>query len=221
MSRDDVFALKRSLLAQLLFWPFLLRLSYAAILPPLLTCVAPSSYLRSIEPRHASTGLHDLCISRPLSSGDTMTSRRTIDHANGWRISGVRSAEQFFRAVQLLVPEATHVFLEGTPDPDVVAVIAAHAEQTEYAAPVGTLWSWPGPNQRFTLRASPLLFAALSEAGARHAEPEICCHLHLYREAEPLVHWFDAFLDPLVVSKAIPRERVERFCSEVGGVLSM
>jgi len=112
------------------------------------------------------------------------------------------------------------VFLEGTPAPDVMALIAAHAEQIEYGAPVGTLWSWPGRNQRFTLRASSLLFAGFSEAGARHAEPEICDHLHFYREAEPLVHWFDAFLDPLVVSKAIPREKVERFCSEVGGVLS-
>ena len=109
--------------------------------------------------------------------------------------------------------------MEGSPDPDVAALIAAHAEPTEYAAPVGTLWSWPR-TQRFTLRASSVLFAGLSEAGARHAEPEICFHLHLYQQAEPLVHWFDAFVDPLIVSKAIPCERVERFCSEVGGVLS-
>jgi hypothetical protein len=60
----------------------------------------------------------------------------------------------------------------------------------------------------------------LSEAAARHVEPEICSHLHFYRDTEPLVHWFDAFDDPMLVSKAIPRETVERFSTEVGGVLS-
>jgi len=65
-----------------------------------------------------------------------------------------------------------------------------------------------------------VLFAALSEAGAYHAEMEICDHLHFYRSEEPLAHWFDAFHDVLLVTKAIPRDRVERFCSVLGGVLS-
>ena len=68
--------------------------------------------------------------------------------------------------------------------------------------------------------SSPSLFAALSDVATRHVEPEICSHLHFYRDAEPLVHWFDAFDDPILVSKAIPRETVERFCREAGGVLS-
>jgi hypothetical protein len=112
------------------------------------------------------------------------------------------------------------MFLEGAPVPDIVALIEPSAEQTEYGAPVGTIWSWPRRNQRFTLRASPALFARLSEAAAHHAEPEICSHLHLYREGDPLLHWFDAFDCPVLVSKVVPRERVERFCTEVGGVLS-
>jgi hypothetical protein len=149
-----------------------------------------------------------------------MTSPRNLDDADCWRVSGVRSAEQFFRAIPDLVPEATHLFLEGSPDPDIVALIAGDAEQAGYRAPRGTLWSWPRRNRRFTLRASPELFARLCEAAAHHAEPEICSHLHVYREAEPLVHWFDAFDDPLLVSKTIPRERLERFCAEVGGILS-
>lgn len=74
--------------------------------------------------------------------------------------------------------------------------------------------------QRFSVTASPALFACLSEAAAHHAEPEICSHLHFYRESEPLVHWFDAFDDPLIVSKEVSRDRLERFCAEVGGVLS-
>src|SRR5438874_2376635 len=138
-----------------------------------------------------------------------------------WRISGVRDAAAFFRAIPLLTPNATHVFLEGAPARDVVAGFAAHLDdQSDYAAPRGTIWSFPGRNRRFTLRASAALFAHLSEAAACHAEPEICYHVHLYRNDEPLVQWFDAFDDPMLVARSVPRPQIERFCSEVGGVIS-
>jgi hypothetical protein len=126
-----------------------------------------------------------------------------------WRISGLRDAGAFFRAVPQLLPEATHLFLEGTPGPDILALISTHAEQREYEAPAGTLWSWPR-NQRFALTPSHALFARLSEAAAHHAEPEICSHLHFYRDAD----------DPLLVSKAISRDKVEQFCLATGGVLT-
>jgi len=60
----------------------------------------------------------------------------------------------------------------------------------------------------------------LSEAAAQHAEPELCSHLHLYRDAEPLAHWFDAFDDPFLVSKVIARDKVDAFCLASGGMLA-
>jgi hypothetical protein len=119
----------------------------------------------------------------------------------------------------MLVPEATHLFLEGSSAAEIVALLSPFSTHGDYGAPVGTLWSWPR-DQRFSVTASPALFASLSEAAVRHAEPEICSHLHFYREGEPLLHWFDAFDDPILVSKAISRERLDRFCIETGGVLS-
>jgi hypothetical protein len=144
---------------------------------------------------------------------------RPVDHSNCWEVSGVRDAQKFFQAIAALVPEATHLFLEGSAADDVVALIQPFVEPAGYAAPAGTIWSWP-KEQRFTLRASPELFARLSEAAAHHAEPEICSHLHIYCGSEPLVTWFDAFIDPIQVSRTIARERVEQFCREVGGILS-
>jgi hypothetical protein len=143
-----------------------------------------------------------------------------VDHANCWHVSGVRDGQAFFRAIESLVPDATHVFLEGSPAADIVGLMEPHIEHTEYLAPAGTWWSWPQKNRRFTLKASPQLFARFSQAAAHHAEPEICDHLHIYRGAEPLVNWFDAFSDPVLISKTIPRERVEQFSTEVGGALS-
>src|SRR5688572_30114264 len=96
------------------------------------------------------------------------------------RVVGLRDAAAFFGAVSQLLPDATHVFLEGAPAPAVVALISQHSAPVEYRAPAGTLWSWPRSN-RFALAASPTLFSQLAEASTRHAEPEICDHLHFYR----------------------------------------
>jgi hypothetical protein len=149
-----------------------------------------------------------------------MTSPVILEDSQCWKVSGVRTAEEFFRAVSLLVPDATHMFLEGSPDPDIEVLLKDGAADADYAAPVGTTWSWPRKNRRFSVRASSDLFVRLAEAASHHAEPEICDHLHFYRGQEPLLQWFDAFSDPLLVSRSVARERVERFASAVGGALS-
>ncbi len=143
-----------------------------------------------------------------------------LEESQCWKVSGVRTAEDFFRAVSLLVPDATHMFLEGSPDPDIAALLVNAADDTDYTAPTGTIWSWPQKTRRFSVRASPELFERLSETASNHAEPEICDHVHFYRDQEVLVQWFDAFSEPLLISKAIARERVEQFASAVGGAVS-
>jgi hypothetical protein len=145
-----------------------------------------------------------------------MANPRQLADADCWQVSGVTDAVAFFRALPELLPEATRVLLEGTPAPEIAAIVTVHAEEGDYGGPVGTLWSWPR-SHRFTLRASSALFEQLAEAAARHAAPEICSHLHVYRDGEPLTHWFDAFFDPLLVSKVVRRERVEDFARATGG----
>jgi len=154
-------------------------------------------------------------------SSDAPLVKQYLDESHCWQVSGVRAAEDFFLAVSLLVPDATHMFLEGSPDPDIAALLADAADDAvEYAAPVGTMWSWPQKNRRFSVQASPELFARLSSASLNHAEPEICDHVHVYRGQEPLVQWFDAFSNPLLISPSVTRERVEQFASAAGGTLT-
>jgi hypothetical protein len=140
---------------------------------------------------------------------------RELDESNAWSIEGIRAAEGFFREVPSLLPEATVLYLEGSPAPDVLEVLQLHSGPDEYHGPVGTIWSIPR-DQRFSLRASPDLFARLARLAEGHAEPEICSHLHFYREDEPLANWYDAFDCPFFVSRAIPRERVDSFCTALG-----
>jgi hypothetical protein len=112
------------------------------------------------------------------------------------------------------------MFLEGSPDPDIAALLANALDDADYAAPAGTIWSSPQKNRRFSVRASSELFARLSEAASHHAEPEICDHVHFYRGEEALVQWFDAFSDPVLVSKSVAYDQVQRFASAVAGALS-
>ena len=148
-----------------------------------------------------------------------MTGNLYLRDEESWRVSGLRDAAAFFRAIPQLLPEATRMLLEGSAAPDIQALLANHAEPGEYDAPRGTLWSWPR-DERFTVRASSGLFSQLAEAAAHHAEQEICSHVHFYRDVEPLAQWFDAFADPFMVSKAIPRARLVEFCRATGGVLA-
>jgi hypothetical protein len=140
-----------------------------------------------------------------------------LDETNSWSIGGVRNAETFFRAVASLVPDATHLFLEGSPAPGVCALIESFRDEVEFIPPRGTLWSWPRRNGRFALRVEPELLELMADAARRHAEPEICSHLHFYCHAEPLLQWFDAFDDPMYVSRTRDFECVERFCRKVDG----
>jgi hypothetical protein len=95
------------------------------------------------------------------------------------------------------------MFLGGSPDRDIEALLADAADEADYAAPVGTIWSWPQKNQRFSVRASSELYLRLSEAASHHAEPEICSHIHFYRDQEALVQWFDAFQSRFLFRKPL------------------
>jgi hypothetical protein len=117
-----------------------------------------------------------------------MAKPRTIDHRNCWTVSGVRSAEKFFRAIPTLVPEATDMFLEGSSATEIVALLAPFSTHADYGAPVGTLWSWPR-EQRFSVKASPALLASLSEAADHHANRRFAatCISIATMSASPLV----------------------------------
>lgn len=83
-----------------------------------------------------------------------------LEDSNCWRVSGVRTAEKFFRVVSLLVPDATHMFLEGSPDPDIEALLADAADEADYTAPVGTIRAWPQTDRRFLCERRQSSFSA-------------------------------------------------------------
>ena len=128
---------------------------------------------------------------------------------DSWQVTGIRIAADFLREVPALLPDATTMYLEGQPYPDVQAFLSEYIDQSTYGAPIGT--TWPKP-QLYSLTVSPQFFARFAALAEHHAEPEICDHVHLYKDYDPLANWFDAFSDPLYVTKGVARDRMERFC---------
>ena len=145
------------------------------------------------------------------------TSRDAVDDGlkgHAWRLNGAIDHSAFFRNLsQILSPDAVLV-LEGGMHPE---PLRAFLRKEELPAgkklPTGTLW--PAPSV-YHLRALPAVLNQLSELTDQCAAPEVCDHLHAYRDDEILVQWFDAFTSPLYVSKQVAKEQVQQFAAVLG-----
>lgn len=141
-------------------------------------------------------------------------------HASGhWQVIGVRDSTEFFRALDSLVPEATTLVLEGSSvAKDVRAALRPHLEAEYTIVPAGK--GWPDWRHALRLRYSRELLTLLAALSERHAEPELCDHLHIFRLAEPLLSWHDAFDDPILVSDSVPELRARLFAARFGAPLA-
>lgn len=139
---------------------------------------------------------------------------KRLSGGEAWEIVRVPDVSAFFRVLPRLLPEATTAFLESlSMASDVARALGPFTEVSTYEAPFGTVWPTP---TRLRLRSSAELFDRLGALAERHAGPEICDSFHVYRFADPLLQWFDAFDDPIQVSKDVPIQRLQRICKELG-----
>lgn len=56
----------------------------------------------------------------------------------------------------------------------------------------------------------------LAEFAQDHAEPELLDHLSLYKEAEALIFWHDAFANVLLISRSTSEEVIAQLALELG-----
>lgn len=77
---------------------------------------------------------------------------------------------------------------------------------------LGTVWP---RGTVFHVPASRTVVAALAAVCEHCAYPEICDHLHVYDNDSVLLQWYDAFSQPLWVSKRVSGGAMEAFCGEL------
>lgn len=123
---------------------------------------------------------------------------RRVDQAN------------FFRALPTLVSEECFLVLEGGAHPPALEhFFAGHAIAPQAKIARGTVW----PRASVVhIPATAGVLGQLAEVAEHRAAAELCYHLHVYDRAGVVLQWFDAFSDPLYVSKRVPVERLDAFC---------
>ena len=131
-----------------------------------------------------------------------------------WEVDGPKTFEEMLNALKSWVPEdAVLYFEDGSPDAEIDNFIAKHSVPEVSHVAMGT--TWPRPKV-FHVPATTSLLTELASIMDHHAEPELAIHFHVYRKDSVLLEWHDAFSDPILMSGAIPEEKVKVFADKIG-----
>lgn len=129
----------------------------------------------------------------------------------------VRRLDSLLEALEIGMPGDGIVYVEGAAFADDVratlAALPAVPEAQRRADQRGTLW--PSPSS-FHLPVSSGVLAVLRDLEKRHASPEVCAHLAVYRGQEILALAHDAGDGALLVARSLPNDAVEAMRQVVG-----
>jgi hypothetical protein len=109
-------------------------------------------------------------------------------------------------ALEELIPQHTFLHVEATAAPDIRAFLEAHDAGPVTAVARGTWWP---REQTYLLPLTKADLEAFRELAERHAEPEICTHLVVYREEQVLLTAYDAFDGDVFVTDDLPADTID------------
>ena len=133
---------------------------------------------------------------------------------SSWEVKGIRDAEKFFSTLLEALPLPAHLCFEGSSfSSDVRKLLATHAVEPTMQIRAGTIW--PKPTV-FHVIATEQFLRELAALATKHANPEICDHFYAYNDGHGLMHWHDAFDDPLLIDESIAEAALQRFCQKLG-----
>lgn len=126
----------------------------------------------------------------------------------------IRDLYALLVAIDEVMPAGAVLYLEGTSIvPNIQAFLETHQAQESQLVVRGTLWPRP---KTYHLPLTGSNLSQLRELAERHAEPEICDHLVVYRGDEVLVSAYDAGSSHVYVSRDLPPETVEGLRRRLG-----
>jgi len=135
-------------------------------------------------------------------------------HAPQWEVCSPKEFPAFLRALVDLVPHGAMAYLEGGSPPEHLESFLKERGVPEVSrVAMGTIWPRP---RVYHLPATPDNLRELADIAEHCAEPEVAIHFHIYKDGKVLLQWFDAFADPMFISKEIPEDRVRAFCGRLG-----
>ena len=113
------------------------------------------------------------------------------------------------RAIDETMPDDAVLNLEGTSiAPDIVGFLEARQTTVRQEVARGTLWPLPAT---FHLPLENGNLAELRALAERHAEPELCDHLAVYRADQLLLTAHDAGFGEVYLVRSLSEETIRRF----------
>ena len=130
-----------------------------------------------------------------------------------WMVSSPKEFPGFLRALVDFVPAGSIAYLEGgSPPGELEAFLNQQSVPEVSHVEGGTIWPRP---RIFHIPATAENLLGLAEIAEHCAEPEVAIHFHVYRDNHVILQWFDAFLDPMYISKEIAEDKVREFCARL------
>jgi hypothetical protein len=146
-----------------------------------------------------------------LAPGEGISLRAT----EAIEVGEVCDISKLFAALASALPVGAVLYAEGTNiAPDVQEFLGS--ESVEPAARVTQGTSWP-ESQQFHVPATPANLMRMHELSLRHAEPEVCDHLVVYRDEDVLISAYDAGFGTVYARRDLPKAALDRLREAAGG----
>lgn len=138
----------------------------------------------------------------------------SLENITCWKISPVENFPNFLRALVDLVPAVSTLYLEGgSPKKQIRVYMEERAAKNTTKVAMGTIWPRP---QIYHIPITKENLEGLAKFAEKTVSPEICVHLHVYKDKKVLLEWYDAFFtDPFYASKEIEEDKVKEFCKKL------
>ena len=139
-----------------------------------------------------------------------------MDMRNCWEVTEIKGvqASKFFLALLDITP-ADSVFCVETSNlvEEVREFLEANKMPHRTRVLLGTYWPKP---EVFHLPFNEQNMRQFAEFAETFPMPQICDHIHIYKDNEVLLEWFDVLYNPLYISKKISEDSIKVFCSKIG-----
>lgn len=130
-----------------------------------------------------------------------------------WELSIPKDFPSLFRGLIGFLPENSIMRFESlSASGELKSFFLSNSIPEKVPIPKGTIWP---KTQVFNIPATDDNLLKLSELTKHYAEPEVAAHFHIYLDDYVLIDWYDAFDDPMYVSKKIPEEKISNLCNSL------
>ena len=136
-----------------------------------------------------------------------------LEDKEPWRVNSTRDVARFLRALELLVPDGSIAYFEDTGEKHVAEYLRKAAIAPAVRVATGTIWPKP---DCYHVALTPGAAEELADFLDHNPCSFFCAHLHVYRDRNILLQWYDAFDDPMYVSRTVDEGVVSAFASALG-----